>query len=217
MSKVNLNSTTDKQIVTAALKTAIKKQDWERLPDLLPLGHKHRVAGGLQTKGWLLLGDHLAAGGDSVGAILSYNSARIISLHDKNILDKLFGNLTDFYESFHSHFSREDLVLFKDTLVRIIGFYRIRKEEKLLQFVEAGSAFIHRVQRQLDIAPSKVETVATFKVNQIHSALYTSMTAEEVRAEFARLVAPIIREEYQKRVKEKEGKKKKGPKKPPSK
>ena len=57
------------------------------------------------------------------------------------------------------------------------------------------------------VAEEKIETPATFKVGQIHNAIYDDMTFEELQSEFARIIEPTVRDILEE--KEKETKKKK--------
>lgn len=212
---MSINKATKKQIATLALKTAIKKHDWGRLFDIVSMSAKQGCSKVLIKKGWVELGNHLLEGKDYVNAILAFNSARTLGLFDKKVLDKFIHGLNEFYKIFRQKFSREDLIVFNDTLARLINFYRLHKDRGLDYATEEGQNLVRKVEQQIEVAPSKVETQATFKVKQICDALYSNMTTEEVRAEFAKIVAPLIRDEYEKRVKEKSKQKKRKNVKPP--
>ena len=164
----------------------------------------------------MLFRSHLSVKNDYVGAILAFDSARTLSIIDVNVLQKLLGNLSNFFVFYHTEFSHNDLVVLKDVLERLVGFYKIKHEKQSLAAVQSGEQLIRNVDQLLEVALEKEETKATFKVWQIRDALYSDMTMEEVRAEFGRLVAPYLIDEYEKRVKEKK-KRKKGKKKPPPK
>jgi hypothetical protein len=203
----------DKALVTLALKTAIKKQDFERLPDMLPLAKKHNVQKKLLIQGWLLLAEDSLERKDYVNAVLSYNSARSFDLRDKRILARLLDSIDQFYGQFRGVFSWDDLVLLADALERLVGFYRINGGPGFDDFVISASGVLAKVKRHREIADEKIETAASFKVGQIWDALYSDMTVEELKTELARIIAPTIRDIIQKRSGDK--KKKRKPPSPP--
>jgi hypothetical protein len=201
----------DKALVTLALKTAIKKQDFERLPDMLPLAKKHNVQKKLLIQGWLLLAEGSLERKDYVNAVLSFNSARSFDLRDKRILARLLDSIDHFYGQFREVFSWDDLVLLADALERLLGFYRINGGPGIDDFVSSASGVLAKVKRHREIADEKIETAASFKVGQIWDALYSDMTMEEVRSEFARILAPYLRDEIDAKKKKAKRNKKKPP------
>jgi hypothetical protein len=52
-------------------------------------------------------------------------------------------------------------------------------------------------------APSREETPATHRVEYIYNALYGDMTIDEIRAKFARIMAPYFRQKLEEDAKKK--------------
>jgi hypothetical protein len=183
-----------KDIAKLALTKVIETPDWTKFPEIIPLGDRYKLPKKLIKKGWFEYGKHLQKEKDYVNAILAFNSARRLDIYDPKIVKILCESINDFYEFYQPRFSREDLVIFKDALDRFMNFYQIRKEKISSDILEHGRLVIRRVDQQIEVAPSKEETPATFKVNTIYNALYDNMTPAELKTELARIIAPTIRE-----------------------
>ena len=183
----------DKEIYSEAIRQNVLKRDLTRLYDTMAEAEKAGVGKTLRKKGWVVLGRLEAERGNHPAAIIALNSARSTQPTDKLVVRKLFEQLEVFYEANESVFSREDLLLFEDPIERIEGFYRLRNEKDAAG-LDRARKLIMRIQAKVNDAPSKIESRVTHHVERIYSALYSTMTPEEVRAEFARIIAPTLRE-----------------------
>jgi hypothetical protein len=137
--------------------------------------------------------------GNHPSAIIAMNSARSLQPKDKPTLKRLVRQLGAFYEENESIFSREDLLLLQEPIVRIEAFHRLQQGRDEAD-LEVARNLIQRIRSKINNAPSKIESRVTHHVVRIESALYTSMTPEEVRAEFARIIAPTVREMLKKEI-----------------
>jgi hypothetical protein len=182
-----------KALYTEAIRQNIAKKDWTKLADVMMEAEKVGVGKTLRRRGWYHLGLYEAERGNHPSAIIAFNSARFGQPGDKPVLKELFAQLEAFYVANESVFSREDLLLFEEPIEMIEGFCRLRSKKDDAN-LDRARKLIQRIQAKVNDAPSKRETPVTHHVVRIHSALYSNMTPEEVRAEFARIIAPTLRE-----------------------
>jgi hypothetical protein len=182
-----------RELYNQAIRQNIAKKDWSKLSEVMIGAELARVGKPLKRRGWYQVGLFEAERGNHPSAIIAFNSARFAQPNDKPVLRQLFAQLEAFYEANEPVFSREDLLLFKEPIERIEGFYRLRNDKGDAN-LDRARKLIQRIQAKINDAPSKIETRVTHHVVRIHSALYTTMTPEEVRAEFARIIAPTVRE-----------------------
>ena len=197
----------NKQLVTQAVKNDIKTNNLEHLAAIMPVADRYRVAKSLRLKGWKYLAEHYRENKKHIEALVAFNKARQVKLNDYESFEGLINSLSIIYDEHKEVFSREDLVLLDNQLSRIVSFYTIHLPvEKPI--VDEGQRLLLRIQSHLQSAPSKEETPATHKVEYIYNALYGDMTIEEIRAEFARIMAPYFRERLEEEPKKKRGSKK---------
>ena len=174
----------------------------------------------LLKKSWFKLAEYESSTGHPISAIEHYGSARNCDPTDVSVLAKIAVQIERFVIEFEGKFSREDLAGLLEPIERMMSFHGIQLKQQIPPELELLST---KLKGLLRTAPSKKETPATSYILRIFAALYSDkMTTEEVQAEFARIVVPIIREEYEKRLKEKNSKrktpkKKSAPPKPPKK
>jgi hypothetical protein len=110
-----------------------------------------------------------------------------------NPFDHLIGAIWRMYQSFHGELSRDAVILLKDLLERLINYYKIHNPI-FSPSVFAGQHLIMALREHVGIAPVSGSEKVERKINEIYNALYSDMTIEEVRAEFARIMAPHFRE-----------------------
>jgi len=207
-----------KKAFTFNLKQHIEKGEWQKLIKVLPGAEEVEVSTTLLRKGWILAGEYLAGEKDWTSAIISFNKARVRNPSTIYVFDELINAFGSFYEQFKNRFSKADLKILKDPLVLLIDYHQLNFPKHQAQ-VEIGKELIQKINYRMKyIAEEKIETSATFKVEQIHNAIYDDMTFEELQSEFARIIEPTIRDileekdketKKKKDVKSKKGKKKK--------
>ena len=207
-----------KKVFTFHLKNSIEKEEWKKLVSLLPVAEEVEISTTLLRKGWILAGEYLAGEKDWTNAIISYNKARVKNPSTIYVFDKLINAFGSFYEQFKDKFSKADLKILKDPLFLLIDYYQLNYP-KHQAHIEVGKELIQKINYRMKyVAEEKIETPATFKVEQIHNAIYDDMTFEELQSEFARIIEPTIRDileekdketKKKKDVKSKKGKKKK--------
>ena len=206
-----------KKAFTFNLKQNIEKEEWLKLINVLPGAEEVEVSTTLLRKGWILAGEYLAGEKDWMNAIISYNKARVRNPSTIYVFDELINAFGSFYEQVKNRFSKADLKILKDPLVLLIDYHQLNFPKHQAQ-VEIGKELIQKINYRMKyIAEENIETSATFKVGQIHNAIYDDMTFEELQSEFARIIEPTVRdlvEEKEKETKKEKNKKsKKGKKK----
>ncbi len=182
-----------RRLTTLALRKAILKNDSKEISEWVELADKYECSRPLRLRGWQLTADYRAGQGNQIETIIAFNSARQCSLDNRRSLTGLFDGLSAFFNANRSDFSKHDLELLLDPLQRITEFYKIRKlwDSPPVRF---GRRIAQEIERQKELAPDKIEGPATHKAERIVSALSQNVTKEEVRADFARLIAPVFRE-----------------------
>jgi hypothetical protein len=196
-----------------AIRQNITKKDWQKLSEVMIGAEKVGVGKSLRKKGWFQVGLSEAERGNRPSAIVAFNSARVLDPHPDKVLERMYGEVEGFCAEFDGVFSREDLYVLGRALERIDSFHthhaKVAKDT-----LERGKRSIRWIEHRLQGAPLREETPATHHVQRIYSALYPPMTIEEVRAEFARIVEPLIRERLERKPKPASGGGGKGPKDP---
>lgn len=181
-----------KKLNSYALKEHLNKKNWEKIEELLPAAEVAGVSAGQLKKTWFALGQHQKEDDKVVSALVSFSSARKHDLDNSSILTEILDCLSGFIDRFEDKFSREDLLHLEYGLDRLYSFQKTRttKEDENLR---RAKELLTRIRYKKEEAPSKRETPATPYVFRVYAALHPDMTFEEVKVEFARVVAPLIR------------------------
>ncbi|MHB1050618.1 MAG: hypothetical protein ACYC09_11095 [Bacteroidota bacterium] len=204
-----------KQLNTLVLKELLKKKNWEKIEEVLPAAEQFGVSGRLLQKTWTELGQHQKGSDKLVTAIESFSHARKHSIENEKIFVQITESLSGFVTRFERQFSREDLVRLEFAFERVYTFHK-NKSHFPKDVIDRAKSVLDQIRLQKEVAPSKIETPASSNVFRIFAALYPGMTQPEVEAEFARIVAPLVRRRMAE-LKDKPKKKAKasGGKKPP--
>ena len=202
-----------KHLYEEAIRQNIAKKDWSRLADVMTEAEKAGVGKELRKRGWYHVGLYEAERGNHPAAIAALNFARILDAKPGATLEKIVEEIEAFCQDFGGKFSRQDLYMLAKGLDRIVSFHSFHvKVPRAVQ--EKGQRLAVWIEDQQRTAPDKEEPPATHHVQQIYAALYPPLTIEEVRAEFARVVEPLIRERLDRKTKPASGGGGKGPKDP---
>jgi hypothetical protein len=189
--------------------------DWDEIAKFLKVAEDNKIPDNQLKKAWTDLARDQIEKNDLTSALISLSSARRHALDDQQLLAEILKCLAGVYAVFQAKFSREDLLHLESALNRLYSFHKTR-ENTTEENLERAKELLTSIEHSKQLAPSLAKTPATQDVLRIYSALYPNMTQEEVAAEFARIVAPLIREELSKKKKprsspqnDKEGGKKK--------
>jgi hypothetical protein len=181
-----------------AIRQNIVKKDWQKLSEVMIGAEKVGVRKVLRKTGWVQVGRFEASKGNHPSAIVAFNSARVLDPHPSNILGWMYEEVEAFCGDFEGRFSRQDLLVLAQALERVRAFHSLHSKVPV-DVQDKGKSIAHWIESRLSNAPLKEETPATHHVQHIYSALYPPMTIEEVRAEFARIVEPLIRERLERK------------------
>ena len=184
----------------------------------MPTAEEAGISKSLLRKAFILGSEYLEEKEDWVNVIKYYNKARSMDPGTVNVFNKLVRAFNSFYLLFKEEFSKQDLQLLREPLQLILDFHTINfpKHQKI---IKAGYELVQKIDYQLKYkAIDKIESAASFRVQQIHDAIYEDMTFEQLQSEFARIIEPTVRDlldekekekKKNKKVKSKKGKKKK--------
>ena len=207
-----------KKILTLRVKNNIEAGEWQKLVAALPAAEDAGISKSLLRKAFILGSEYLEEKEDWVNVIKYYNKARSMDPGTVNVFNKLVRAFNSFYLLFKEEFSKQDLQLLREPLQLILDFHTINfpKHQKI---IKAGYELVQKIDYQLKYkAIDKIESAASFRVQQIHDAIYEDMTFEQLQSEFARIIEPTVRDlldekekekKKNKKVKSKKGKKKK--------
>ena len=202
-----------RELYSEAVRQNIVKKDWVRLSEVMIGAELARIPKPLRKRGWYHVGLYEAERGNHPGAIIALNSARALDSTPEKTLMRMFEEMKAFCHDFTGKFSRQDLYLLTKSLERIASFHSFHSQVSAAAENE-GKKLEQWIEDQLRSATDQVETPATHHVQRICAALFPPMTIEEVRAEFARIVEPLVRERLEQKAKPASGGGSKGPNSP---
>jgi hypothetical protein len=199
---------------TLAIKSAIEKREYHRLSEWIELADEYGVKKSLRYKAWNILGTQWKADRNFVDAAIALNAARRIKPLQITTVKLLFDCIALFVEENRMIFSQSDLTKIELELERILEFYKVKKLWTH-PVIKSGRDLFHQIFMLKQTAKDIVETPATHKTDRIVKALRSNVSFQEVKADYARIIAPILRELLAKEIDEENPKEKKRSKKSP--
>jgi hypothetical protein len=198
--------------IGGAVETALANKNFKKLADLVDLADKYGVNKRVRFKSWKAVGVYWMDGWHFADASIAFNSARRIQPLKIKIVKLQFDCLGRFVREYRDVFSFSDLSKIEVELERILEFY---KTKKLWNHpaIKGGRGLFDTIIELKSRAKEAIETPATHITDRIVDALYTNVSMDEVRADFARIITPYLLEKIAEDD-DKAGKKKKK-KKPP--
>jgi hypothetical protein len=181
-----------------AIRQNIRRKDWRKLSEVMIGADLAGVRKLLRRRGWYQVGLFEAERENHPAAIIALNSARRLDPKPDQPLNRMLEQIEAFCQDFDGRFSREDLYMLLRSVERVNSFHSFHSKVAT-EIQEKGKRLVGWIESQLSEASLKEETPATHHVQRIYSALYPPMTIEEVRAEFARIVEPLIRERLERK------------------
>jgi len=196
-----------KKLTTAMVNKFIKAKEYDKLVAVIPAAEKYNVAPSLIRSTCKKAGEYLITQQEYDKAIVIINKTRARDVKDKTILQLFINAVSKFFNSNVAEFSKKDLAEFKQTILPIIEFHKL-KYLAHRKIVESTEHMFRRIDYRIKYEAKDVkESKVTYRVQQIKNSLYGDMTIEEVRQEFARLIVPKLREMLEKEEDSKEEKK----------
>ena len=192
-----------KKMLTLRVKNNIEAGEWQKLIDALPVAEEAGISKPLLRKAFILGAEYLEEKEDWVRVIKYFNKARSMNPSSVNVFNKLVSAFESFYLLFKEEFSKQDLKILREPLQLILDYHTFNfpKHQKI---IKTGNELIQKVDYRLKYkATDKIESSATFRTQQIYSAIYDDMTFEELQSEFARIIEPTVRDLLDEKEKEK--------------
>ena len=213
-----------KKIFTDRIRSHIADNKWEDLIKLFQGAEEAKVSSTLLKSASKKIGEYLVSNSRYYEAIIFFNKSRLRDPKSKPALQSFINAVDLFFKENVEEFSKNDLAEFKQTILPIIDFHKL-KFPAHRKIVDSTDHMFRRIDYRIKYVAKEVEeSKVTFRVQQIKNSLYDDdMTIEERNQEFARLLVPKLREILDKEEdsgeeendskKKPKGKKKKGKKK----
>jgi hypothetical protein len=189
------------KLMTIVVEARLNNKDYKGLAEVVELIDKYKVKKPLRLKAWFQTGLYWQREGAQSDAIISLNSARVLSPLDTKILTPFFESFNHFLSDYRDVFSQEDLELLSDPVESLLEFYKAKGMWDSLA-LSMGKHVRRRINYIKRDAKSAVETKASYQVERIVKALRENVTIEQVREEYARIMAPVFWELIAKEAKE---------------
>jgi len=165
------------------------------------------VSKSLLKRSYSFLGKSLADNSDYFSAILFLNKSRAIDPASKTIFEAFVNSIKKFFEVNVEEFSKKDLEEYKQAILPIIEFHKL-KYSAHRKIVDSMSHMFRRIDYRIKYEAKDVkESKITYRTQQIHNAIYDDMTFEELQSEFTRIIEPTVRDLLDEKEKEKKKKK----------
>jgi hypothetical protein len=201
----NIGTAQKRSQVTAIIEAAVQKREVKKLLGWMEIGDKHKCRMDLRLKGWTLIGEYWLGQGNFVDGIIALNRARRCAGASTKLLGTVFGSLDAFIKRNQDKFIRSDLLSLSEEVDRLLNVYKMRGDWNSGPVIQ-GRKILSIVLEWAKRAPEKLEGPVTHHVQKIVDAFRTDVTKEEVRADFARLIAPVLRDLLEQDEKEKANK-----------
>lgn len=183
-----------KKIFTDRIRSHIANNKWEALIKLFPGAEDAGVANTLLKSASKKVGEYLYSSNRYYEAILLSNKARSRDPKNRPIFQLFVNAVLKFFNNYVEEFSKNDLAEFKQTILSIIDFHKL-KYPAHRKVVDSTEHMFRRMDYRIKhVARDVDESKVTNRVQQIKNSLYGDMTSEEVRQEFAKLLVPKLRE-----------------------
>ena len=167
-------------------------KNWEKLEKLLSMANNMGVPSTQLQKSWTALARYQKQQHQLASALVSFASARFYNVDNAILLYEILDCLNKYINETGTQLSREDLAHLEHGLYRLYTFQKTRPKTPDVD-LQLAKELLTRIRHAKSDAPSKLKTPATTNVFRIFSALYPNMSQEEVKVEFARIVAPLVR------------------------
>jgi hypothetical protein len=197
-----------KELTTLAVKSALEKKNYKKLAGLVELADEYSVDGRLRTRAWSAVAQYWYELGHNAESVVAFNSARVLNPKNGKIIKSFFVALDAFLSEYREKFSSSDLDPLKEQINRLLEYYKVLKLWDSPS-VEVGKKVLRKITYFIAQTAPAVETPATHKTEHIVKALRSNVSFEEVKADYARILAPIFRELMAKEIDEEKPKKKK--------
>lgn len=181
-----------KSIILKRLENAISKSDFKDMEIALPIAEEYKVSKSTIKKVAITIAEQHFIKKRFDQAIIFYNKARSIDPSKRKVFELFCKSIIEFFKNNIDEFSKKDLEEFKQAIRPSIDFHKM-KFPAHRKAVDEIRELVRRIDyRKRNVAKEKKESKVTYRVLQIKDALYSDMTIEEVRKEYARLISTVI-------------------------
>jgi hypothetical protein len=183
-----------KKVFTFNIKRNIENEEWQKLIKVLPGAEDAGVSNTLLKSASKKVGKYLYSSNRYYEAIVFSNKARAKDSKTKSTFILFVNSVQMFFNENVEEFSKSDLAEFKQTILPIIDFHKL-KHPAHRKIVDSTEHMFRRIDYRIKYVAKEIdESKLTFRIQQIKDSLYGDMTSEEVQHEFARLLVPKLRE-----------------------
>lgn len=203
--KMTDNFSEGKKLTSEMIKQFIKANQFDKLLALISKAEQYQVANSIFNSAYKKTGGYLIDKKRFDEAIIVLNKVRLRDYKSKSVF-KSFVNAVDlFFKQNVEEFSKHDLEEYKQALLPIINFHKVNFPEHR-QIIDSTDHLFRRIDYRIKYVANDVEeTKVTYRVNEIKDSLYSTMSPQEIKDEFARIIEDDLRD----LIKQKESLKKK--------
>ena len=186
-----------KKAFTRKIKLHLENENWKALIEIFPGAQETAVSNTLLKSTALKIADYVYSKKRYYESIIFLNKARIREPKSKKIFQSFVNSVDFFFIETVEEFSKKDLEEFKQAILPVINFHKLKYPEHR-QIIDSTDHLFRRIDYRIKyVAKDVQESKVTFRVQQIKNALYSDdMTIEQVRQEAGRLLAPTLRRMY---------------------
>ena len=183
----------NKQIITTRLNNFLCEKNFEEVKSTMLAAKSFGVAKPLLKRSYLFLGKSTIRD-DQYSAIIYLNKAQAIDPASKIIFEYFVKAIQEFFPINVEEFSKKDLEEYKQTILPIIEFHKL-KYSAHRKIVDSMSHMFRRIDYRIKYKAKDVEeSKVSYRVQQIKNSLYGDLRPQEIKDEFARLIEDDLRD-----------------------
>lgn len=182
-----------KSMITKRLQNAISRADYKDMQIVLPVAEEYKISPRTIKKVSQKIAEFYFKEKHYDQSAIYSNKARSIDPSIKKNFELFCNSIIEFFKTNIDEFSKKDLDEFKKSIIPVIDFHKIKFPSHHKSIDEMEDLFKRIDYRKKYTAKEKEETKVSYRILQIKNALYSDMTSEQVRQEFAKLIAIPIR------------------------
>lgn len=174
-----------KDMYTYVLKEIIRNKEYQLLLNFIPYTEEFEasITLSLFQSTCAKAGEYLISQHRYYEAITPVNKARALDTKAKSIFQLFVKANLKFFNENIEEFSKKDLAEFKQAILPIIEFHKL-KHPTHRKIVDTTEHMFRRIDYRIKYVAKEVEeSILTYRVQQIKNSLYGDMTSEEVQQE----------------------------------
>lgn len=188
--KTNRNK---RDISVEAIQTALDKRDYNKLIKLSEISNSSGISIGRKIKLWTEIGKHWKDKGNNLESSVAFSAARALNPDNDEILEELFQAINLFLSEFRNDLTVSELESLEYQVANLVDFYK-GTEIWNSPAIKIGKHILKRTAYLRSIIKPVTKVPTASKTTRLLIALRENATFEDVKAEYARIMAPIFRE-----------------------